>query len=387
MNWIHRMHLLAAFGALAIPASGQDARELLRMVADRYRELEAYHIEADVSVVSITAVGEQAFDVHVLMAERPPAYLRAEVHGQSTNMIVVTNDAGSWMYMPTLNQYVHEMNSAPANAGAMADDLLGEYERLDARVVTARIVGRERVAMDGQSRSAIVVDAIYEPASTPAGADSTRKKLWIDPSLGLVLRDETSAYVARTPYGDAVRIQETTLFTHVFVGEPPLSLFEFEPPEHAERVDPATLRGPTDRLQRGEAAPDFDLPSPDGGEGLRLSDLRGEVVLVNFWATWCGPCRVEMPELEQLHIDYRDEGLHVLGVNMGEPRGLVREYLAEQRLTFPILLDENAAVGGSYRTHSLPTSVVVDREGRVSSVLVGAQTAEIFLHAIREAGL
>jgi peroxiredoxin len=117
-------------------------------------------------------------------------------------------------------------------------------------------------------------------------------------------------------------------------------------------------------LAPASAAPDFTLKNAAGGN-LRLSEQRGRVVLVNFWATWCGPCKVEMPHLNRLYEKYKSAGFVLLGVNVDDdPRAAVA--LAERMgITFPVLLDAGKLVSKLYLLDSMPFTVLIDRDGRV----------------------
>jgi peroxiredoxin len=112
------------------------------------------------------------------------------------------------------------------------------------------------------------------------------------------------------------------------------------------------------------AAPDFTLQSRDGKQ-VSLSDFRGDVVMINFWATWCGPCRQEMPHLEALHQRYSDLGFTLLGVNVEENSRLSDEFLAETPVSFSILFDPKNGVSDLYDVVAMPSTVLVDREGNM----------------------
>jgi peroxiredoxin len=113
-----------------------------------------------------------------------------------------------------------------------------------------------------------------------------------------------------------------------------------------------------------QTAPDFTLKSLEGSN-LRLEEYRGQVVLINFWASWCGPCRQEMPVLDRLHQRYEDAGFAVLGVNVEGEEGPARELLAKVPVTFPVLIDEGQRVSELYDLQAMPSTVVVDRDGVV----------------------
>jgi len=113
------------------------------------------------------------------------------------------------------------------------------------------------------------------------------------------------------------------------------------------------------------AAPDFTLQTLSGGS-FRLADLRGRIVLLNFWATWCIPCRTEMPALETLYQRYRERGLEVAGVNMDMlSTAGVEAFLKEVKVTFPIAFDPSWSVARTYGVVALPTTYLIDRKGNV----------------------
>jgi peroxiredoxin len=114
----------------------------------------------------------------------------------------------------------------------------------------------------------------------------------------------------------------------------------------------------------GGAAPDFTLKS-HSGENLRLSEFRGEVVMINFWASWCGPCRQEMPLLEELYSQYQPLGFTILGVNVEEDSSKAKQLLKEIPVNFPVLFDNNSDVSKLYNVVAMPSTVLVDRDGNI----------------------
>jgi peroxiredoxin len=135
----------------------------------------------------------------------------------------------------------------------------------------------------------------------------------------------------------------------------------------------------------GAAAPDFALKSADGGS-VRLKEHRGEVVLLNFWASWCGPCRDEMPLLNRLYQRFRHAGFVVLGVNVDEEPGKAAQMAKRLGVTYPVLFDNEKQVSRLYDLRAMPSTVIVDRDGKVRYVHKGYTSAydELYQKEIRE---
>ncbi len=123
----------------------------------------------------------------------------------------------------------------------------------------------------------------------------------------------------------------------------------------------------------GAQAPDFALRDLGGNE-IRLSDYRGRTVLLTFWATWCGPCRLEMPAFEDRYQELKDDGFIVLGLNFDEPVEDVRAFRDELGLSFPLLLDPGGSVQRLYRIRGYPSSIFVDPQGVVRVIHIGLIT-------------
>jgi peroxiredoxin len=115
------------------------------------------------------------------------------------------------------------------------------------------------------------------------------------------------------------------------------------------------------------AAPDFTLRTM-GGPNMRLQEQRGRVVMVNFWATWCGPCRQEMPQLNRLYEKYRAAGFVLLGVNVDEDVHKAEDVVAKLGVKFPVLLDTDKTVSKLYELSTMPSTVLIDRDGKVRYV-------------------
>lgn len=119
-------------------------------------------------------------------------------------------------------------------------------------------------------------------------------------------------------------------------------------------------------------AKDFTLPSRSG-ENVRLAELQGEVVLVNFWASWCGPCRKELPKLEEMHQKYKDLGVTILGINIDETRELSQKLLKDVEVNFPVLYDHDSEVAEPYNIQAMPSTFIIDKSGNFRYLHLGYQ--------------
>jgi len=133
-------------------------------------------------------------------------------------------------------------------------------------------------------------------------------------------------------------------------------------------------------------APDFNLQQLDGRQ-VSLSNFRGKVVLLNFWATWCAPCRLEMPSLQDRYDRYQAQGFVVLAVNDEEPAADVESYVQELGLSFPVLLDPTGEVQQLYAIRGYPSSYLIDRDGTIHLVQIGLLAENTLDRSLAELGL
>jgi cytochrome c biogenesis protein CcmG/thiol:disulfide interchange protein DsbE len=142
----------------------------------------------------------------------------------------------------------------------------------------------------------------------------------------------------------------------------------------------ATTQGAIPVPRQGFQAPDFELPNTKG-EIIRLSSLRGQPVILNLWASWCTPCRAEMPAIQKVYEQYAGQGLVVLGVNASNQDNIqaATQFVEDNGLTFPILWDIDGQASQLYLLSALPTTFLIDGKGIIQEVVVGGPMAEALL--------
>jgi len=138
-----------------------------------------------------------------------------------------------------------------------------------------------------------------------------------------------------------------------------------------QSAPPPTTPPPSEGIDIGSQAIDFQLQTLDG-QTVKLSDLRGKPVLLNFWATWCPPCRFEMPFLQQINDSYSAKGLVLLAIDIGESPGTVQKFMTEFNLSLTVPMDTDSKVAKSYGITAIPTTFLIDKNGVIQFKLLGA---------------
>lgn len=146
----------------------------------------------------------------------------------------------------------------------------------------------------------------------------------------------------------------------------------------------SAITSPTSGTNVGDIAPDFQTVS-ETGEAIHLSDFRGQIVLLNFWGTWCGPCRVEMPEFEAAYTDNKASGFTILAVNNTDTAEAVASFSKDLGLTFPLAMDEGEAIAKAYGVFSFPSTYIIDKTGVITARHFGALTADQIQELITQA--
>ncbi len=157
------------------------------------------------------------------------------------------------------------------------------------------------------------------------------------------------------------------------------AIYSQTPADNSEVENPMVNDAP--ELESKDLAIDFTLKDLEGND-VSLSDYEGKIVLLNFWATWCGFCDLEMPDLERLYTV--NEDVVVLGVNVGEDLDLVKEYVDEKKISFPIVLDETTDIASDYLVSGLPTSYFIDENGMIYGKFSGMMTYDMMQEFISD---
>jgi peroxiredoxin/outer membrane lipoprotein-sorting protein len=408
---------LLALTALAQQASAQvSAVQVLARVSRTYRGLRTYKLDAiEREVESVRGLGNLALgQANTSLAADAGGKVRAYREDDRGTLLMVSNGENTWVYDSALRKYTQEraavdweehledsafddqewqlvgkpvdtvrfgrqgrhlsINTARSSADLFRQiryRLIGQYIGIDHYDPDARLRRSERIKVGDQRIDCFVI-----------ALDSGTHKLWVDKRRFIVVRHDQTLRMARSGKNAVIFRVELADFT---ISEPlKADLFEFKPPAGAAKVSQLDLPGIRARLA-GNPAPDFTASTLDG-QAVSLSDFRGKVVLLYFWATWCGQCRLEQPVVAGVYEKYKDRGLVTFGVT-GEDQATVRHYLEENRLRLPILLDSKRTLRRLYGSLAIPTLVFINTEGVVTEDYVGLLDESDLRVALQTAGL
>ncbi|HEV8132770.1 MAG TPA: redoxin domain-containing protein [Acidobacteriota bacterium] len=424
--------VLAFVGVSSAQAPG-DAFMLIKRVSEAYRNFKSCHFEGVVTAKTQSGSVLHVLETPFVVAVLKPSRLRVETGNSLAAMLIVSDGETTWNYMPRL----HEYTKAPTKLfGALAakdsesstgHNLLSRFEHLADQTTAVKILQDDRVDIGGKNVDCVIVELVMTGENSPA-VEASPHKFWIDKARYLVVRDEQT-FKIRRPYTSPAEKTQTTVFTVATMDEPVAeSFFKFVPPPDAAQVAELTLRssnkillgeghGPRSRVstsnvplvngarreQSNEAsdgndqpimvrqpaaaneAADFRLADLDGSE-FQLLRLRGKVVMLDFWASWCGPCRRELPLIEKLHREYRRSGLVVLGINDERP-DVARSFVNENGYTFSTLSDLRHEAHRLYGVTAIPTLYFIDKNGRITARYVGGRGEQELRVALKQAGL
>lgn len=331
--------------------AGQDAESVaakvfLKKVAETYRTISAARFDSEQFVESL---GQQSASRTTIVSKVTVSKSgfraeKVEKTGAAEPSVIISDGKTVWTLFPESNEY----DAMPAGKQSFAP-YLHDYALLDEIRAPARIVGSGRVA-----------DA--ECTKVAIGDGNHTRTLWIDPKTNFIRKEETKDISSGTEGVSKSSI--TTFFVAHTIEMPESTIFSFDP-VRTNAKERRELQKAAPVASIGTVAPEFVLRNLEGKE-VRLSDLRGKMVLLDFWATWCAPCRSAMPATELLHRELKDKGLIVLAIddeNAEEQRAFLRKF----GYSFSSLVDRGNMVKNLFKVGGIPTTVLIDSAGKIKA--------------------
>lgn len=376
---------VAAFGAVVLvlqpwsfalgkePEVQQEAEVILRQVAADYTSATDYSGTLAVTQRVVRDAGTTTHTVNVTFRLMRPNKLHARLEVDGTEWLFVCDGRTYWTYFPATGKYLAE--DAPATLEELSSD--GHLARmlLGMRPVTFGLFDRDPYATltaDAESVEFVGSEQLAQEPVNHVVLHTGRGSmdLWVTREEPRIVRARLNPWklvaeaIARQP-----DLKEVVIEMRYERDGPelPEGAFAFEPPEGARRAEnlPALLD------LTGAQMRDFTLEGLAEGTTWHLADHKGKVIILDFWASWCGPCRAELPELQKIYNDYKHRDFLLLAVNVGEGREKAAAFLEQMRLDVPVALDTQGAVFGSYSATSLPTLLLIGKDGTIEAVHVG----------------
>jgi len=372
-----KLSIFLVLPILAVAQGTPDARALLQQTQDALRPFKTYVIEQRMALEMSGPVANR-LEMTSKMSASAPGKMRTETSGQMGGALIVSDGENTWFYISTTKQYMKTpaatgpealVKSLVPGMGDVFDQLRGKDPYL-----SAKVIAEEPLDIDGKSVDCWIVEATMEKLTMTAGMTMSEgiTKLWIDKDTKMTSKTTLTATLEGGPFPKPLQMSMSmTVFSRKLDEPLPDSLFAFTPPEGAKEVKDFSMPVPGRADLTGKPAADFALKSIDG-KPVTLQSLHGKVVLLDFWATWCVPCRNDLPILEKLHQEFKSKGLVLMGLDVGEPQAVVSKFLATAKLTYPIVLTAGTNVPASYSVTAYPTVVLIDQEGKIVLYHVGS---------------
>ena len=316
--------------------------DILHRTAATYRALRGYEFTVTVDTVR----GQKVLEQHLL--EQGAGTNKYRIEETDSGKITIGDGKVEWVTSKSSKEYT-KSDITPETAMPIS-----EFESIDQNVTEATIAREEMFRVEGTPVPVyvIMVKRSRWPAGTQPHATFVAYR---------VNEQNFMVHKAITYADDLTRI---VLYSGAKwnQNEDP-TLFAFDPSQF-QSASSAKAPTPNSTAIVGLEAPDFTLQDASG-KAVHLQDLRGKVVIVDFWATWCGPCRALMPHLQKMHQDLAGKGLVILGLDIGEDADDVTKFMRSESYTFPVLLGAEPDVSAKYYVEGYPTTFVVDRSGRI----------------------
>lgn len=367
--------LYAAEGSKGEKEPTPAARQLTQKVKAAYAQLQSVQVAGKIAADLNVGGRESARSVDIAATYKAPALFRHEVKGE-----VIAGSTGKKLYVLDVAGNVYKTIDAPEGKVSyrMMPRPFGEMlEVQDPALLLALSTGSIDDVLEGATFVKVGEDTVIGgdalPTLTFTASDGRNVNLAFDAKTSLLrqARYDMSDLLRKRGAEKVVKALITISYDQVNPnGATEAAQFAWMPPATAQQANDGADEGEAALALQGQAAPDFTLPGMDG-KPVTLASLKGHVILLDFWATWCGPCVMSLPELDALYQARKDSGVQVFAVNAGEEKDVVAAFLKAKKLTLPVLLDTDQAVIEKFSIGAFPTTIIIGPNGIVSKVFVG----------------
>jgi thiol-disulfide isomerase/thioredoxin len=343
--------------------------------------------------------GSQKMTTEMSFAYLSPGKTRMEAKTAGMTILNVSDGETTWVYNSVAKQYAKI--TAVQGPAAVVAAMGVKMPDVSSIHTSYKTTGEESIEIDGQKHDCWMVEMqmgeliLPSPQPSPQG-DQAPSKLtgavmtsWIDKKLGIDL--QSTLVMKMRIAGQDVEMHQKIVKKNMQIDQPvDEALFIFTPPPGATEVKELNLFGAAGALAAkpdlaGKPAPAFEVKSMEG-KTFSLAALKGKPVLLDFWATWCAPCRRSMPALEKISLEFKDNVV-ILGVDSGEDREVVEAFLKKTPMGYPAVLSGESGILESYQVKAYPTYILIGSDGKIIANDVGFGGEEQLREMIDKAGL
>lgn len=380
---------------LLFPQALPDGKTLLDQSKDAFLKFRSYQYEMSMTTemavwnnpakmtVSTTTITTSVSAIN-------PDRKRVETTSQPAGTMIISDGEYTWTYIAPLNRYTKKA-AIDWPQSSLASMGLGSASDLEKMFKGVKTVGEEALEVDGKKINCWVVELKLDKLPFPQmqGTDLLDfvERCWIGKDQKICFKITLSGTMSGGSVPAQAKLQETVTIHLVKLNvDLPESLFRFTPPGGATEVEKISSSLDTKPDLAGKPAPSLRVQSLDG-KTYDLTQLKGKVVLLHFWTTWCGPCRTEMPDLDKLQKEHSADDFVLLGLDVGEERGIVERYLKSSGVSHPIAIANDANLFSAYQVRAFPTHVLIGRDGVVVDYQIGNGGPDALRSFLAKAGL
>jgi thiol-disulfide isomerase/thioredoxin/outer membrane lipoprotein-sorting protein len=386
---------LQAWAARAQPPPLPDAKTLYERAQATAKSFHSLQFAVEMTMEPGLPGAPMNMTTEMSSAYLNPGKTRTEAKAAGATFLDVSDGENTWVYSSVGNQYAKI--PAAQGPGAVMAAMGVNLPDMSSIHTSHKTIGEDSIEIEGQKHDCWIVEVqIGEvPLPVPSAQNGrTQPKItnavmrsWIDKKLGLDI--ETTLVMSMQMGGPDIKMRQKIVKKSIRIDQPiDEALFTFTPPPGAAEVKELKLAGPVAAKPEltGKPASAFEVQSMEG-KTFSLAALKGKVVLLDFWATWCLPCRRSMPALDKIALDFKDSGLVILGVNSGEDREVVDAFLKKTPLGYPAVLSGESGILEAYRVTAYPTFVLIGRDGKIVANEIGFRDEDQLRQMIDRAGL
>lgn len=375
---MYRLVLWTLPALLLGQAAQPDPRELVRQSAGAIKKYQSYQLESLIVVEMRGGPMLPKMEMPSSISVRRPDRMRIESHSHAGSITIVGDGEHTWYYLLPQNKFIKREASASPEAAVNSAGLMPKsLPDVSRSIDSVTLAGEDSITIEGKQFPCWKIDTTYKEIHL-AEQDTTirdaAQTTWISKAEGLALQSTFRSKIFLSGSAEPIEMTQSTHTTALRLNiDLPDSTFVFTPPEGAKEAEDWTLPGIAKPDVIGKPAPALKAKAIDGAE-IDLASLRGKVVLLDFWATWCVPCKRELPNLEKLHEEFHEQGVVIVGMNVGEDKSTVQDFLKSAGLSYPVVpVDDTAELVAELSVNAYPTVMLVDREGKIASYEVGVR--------------